>query len=143
METIERASDTTRSTRSTVLLGALPAADHPATPTAARTVLLTGFEAYGNTPVNPAESVVRALDHTAIDDATVAGIVVPNTFFECIDVVAAAIVEEDPEVVLMMGEFGGRSMITVERFAENFNDSTRYDLVDNEGAADARGGCTR
>ena len=25
-------------------------------------VLLTGFEAYGSTPVNPAESVARALD---------------------------------------------------------------------------------
>ena len=28
------------------------------------TVLLTGFEAFGNTPINPAESVTRLLDGT-------------------------------------------------------------------------------
>lgn len=29
-------------------------------------VLLTGFEAYGYTPVNPAESVARALDGAVV-----------------------------------------------------------------------------
>lgn len=59
----------------------------------------------------------------------------PNTFFECIEVVAAAIAEHEPEVVVMMGEFGGRSMVTLERFGLNFNDSTRYDLLDNAGVS--------
>ena len=97
------------------------------------TVLLTGFEAFGNTPVNPAEGVARALGDTRIDDAKVVGLVVPNTFFECIEVVCSAIRELQPEVVVMLGEFGGRATITVERIAQNFNDSTRYQLVDNRG----------
>ena len=97
------------------------------------TVLLTGFEAFGNTPVNPAESVVRALDGTRIDGARVIGRVVPNVFFECIDVVCSAIDSLQPEIVIMTGEFGGRAMVTVERIAQNLNDSTRYQLCDNRG----------
>jgi pyroglutamyl-peptidase len=34
-----------------------------------------------------------------------------------------------------LGEYGGRAMITVERIAQNLNDATRYQLVDNEGCA--------
>ena len=32
-----------------------------------------------------------------------------------------------------MGEYGGRAAITVERIAQNLNDSTRYQLSDNHG----------
>jgi len=98
-------------------------------------ILLTGFEAFGNTPVNPAESVTRALDGTRIDGAPVTGIVVPNNFFECIDVVRTAIENARPELVVMMGEYGGRALITVERIAQNYNDSTRYQLKDNRGVS--------
>lgn len=97
------------------------------------TVLLTGFEAFGNTPVNPAEAVARALDGHAIGHAKVVGRVVPNVFFECIDFVSAAIEETRPGLVVMMGEYGGRATITVERIAQNLNDSTRYRLADNRG----------
>ena len=39
------------------------------------------------------------------------------------------------DAVVMMGEFGGRATITVERFALNFNDATRYGLKDNAGVS--------
>lgn len=98
-------------------------------------VLITGFEAYGHTPHNPAESVARMLDGKRIGGSEVAGRVVPNDFFECIEFVRDSIAELDPEVVVMMGEYGGRAVITVERIAQNLNDSTRYGLADNEGCA--------
>ena len=97
------------------------------------TVLVTGFEAFGDTPVNPAEQVARRLDGVAIADAKVVARVVPNTFFKCIDVVRAAIEEVRPETVVMMGEYGGRAMLTVERIAQNLNDCARYQLRDNAG----------
>lgn len=100
-----------------------------------KTVLLTGFEAFGNTPVNPAESVTRALNGIQTGDAEIRGIVVPNNFFESIDVVCNAIADFKPCLVVMMGEYGGRATITVERIAQNFNDSTRYQLEDNRGVA--------
>ncbi len=97
------------------------------------TVLLTGFEAFGHTPVNPAELVARRLDGAEIAGATVVARVVPNTFFRCIDGVRAAMEAVQPEIVLMMGEYGGRSMLTVERIAQNLNDCVRYRLRDNAG----------
>jgi pyroglutamyl-peptidase len=99
------------------------------------TVLLTGFEAFGNTPINPAESVTRALDGTRLNDSKIVGRVVPNVFFECIDVVRASIEELQPELVIMLGEYGGRATITVERISQNLNDSTRYQLSDNRGCS--------
>jgi pyroglutamyl-peptidase len=95
-------------------------------------VLLTGFEAYGHTPINPAEQVARALDGTRINDATIVARVIPNIFFKAIEVVRAAIEEIHPEIVVMLGEYGGRAVITVERIAHNLNDSTRYRLADND-----------
>lgn len=97
-------------------------------------VLLTGFEAFGTTPVNPAERVARRLDGESIGGAKIVARIVPNTFFVCIDVVKAAIAEIRPDAVVMMGEYGGRSMITVERMAQNLNDNARYGLRDNAGA---------
>ena len=98
-----------------------------------RRVLLTGFEAFGTTPVNPAEQVARHLDGEQIEGAQILSRTVPNTFFTCIEVVRAAIEEVQPDVVVMMGEYGGRAMITVERIAQNLNDGTRYGLHDNAG----------
>lgn len=99
------------------------------------TVLLTGFEAFGNTPINPAERVVRILDGASIAGATVIGRIVPSKFFKSIDAVKAAMDEVKPDIVIMMGEYGGRATVTVERLAHNLNDSTRYGLADNEGCA--------
>ncbi len=96
-------------------------------------VLLTGYEPFGTTPINPAELVARALDGETIADAKVVSRILPSTFFESIETVAAAIEAESPDLVIMMGEYGGRATITVERIAQNFNDSTRYGLVDNRG----------
>jgi len=98
-----------------------------------KTILLTGFEAFGNTPVNPAEQVARHLDGESIEGARIVSRIIPNTFFVCIDAVKEALRETEADAVVMMGEFGGRATITAERIALNINDSTRYGLKDNAG----------
>ncbi|WP_170758796.1 pyroglutamyl-peptidase I [Ruegeria lacuscaerulensis] len=98
-----------------------------------QTVLLTGFEAYGTTPINPAEQVAKLLDGETVGGSRLVSKIVPNTFFKCIDFVQDAITEVQPDAVVMMGEYGGRSMITVERIAQNLNDDARYGLKDNDG----------
>jgi len=84
--------------------------------------------------VNPAETVAWLLDREVIAEAEVTSRIIPDSFFECIEVVKAAIAEEEPVAVVIMGEFGGRSMVTAERIAQNLNDSARYGgLRDNAG----------
>ena len=100
-----------------------------------KTILLTGFEAFGTTPVNPAEKVARHLDGETVEGARIVSSVIPNTFFVCIDAVKSAMAQSGADAVVMMGEFGGRATITVERFALNFNDATRYGLKDNAGVS--------
>jgi pyroglutamyl-peptidase len=109
-------------------------------------ILITGFEHYGNTETNPAQKVVERLESLVLagqrldpNFQLVKGVkklvtlVVPNNFFESIDVVRTRIEEACPDVVIMLGEYPGRAMITLERFATNFNDSSRYGLKDNKG----------
>lgn len=93
--------------------------------------LVTGFGPFGNTPVNPAQLVAEALDGQTIAGATVVARIVPNVFWDSEAV--AAVDEIEPDLVVMLGEYGGRSMITVERLAQNLNDSARYGLADNAG----------
>jgi|GEM_PF-325078 len=102
---------------------------------AMKKVLLTGFGAYGNTPINPAKAVAEVLDGQSLDDGSVVSHIVPALFFKSIESVASAITEFEPNVVVMLGEYGGRAMVTVERLAHNFNDATRYGLADNDGYA--------
>ncbi|QDT81715.1 MULTISPECIES: pyroglutamyl-peptidase I [Gimesia] len=98
-------------------------------------VLLTGFDTFGAIPVNPAGKVARSLDGKKINGATVIARIAPGVFFKSIDFVKSAISEVKPDIVIMLGEYGGRSMISVERIANNLNDSTRYGLTDNEGGS--------
>lgn len=99
------------------------------------TVLVTGFGPYGNTPTNPAQLVAELLDGKRVDGARLVGRVVPCVYFEAIQAAVTAIEETDPAVVVMLGEFGGRAMLTVERIAQNLNDASRYGLADNAGHA--------
>jgi len=96
-------------------------------------VLVTGFGPFGNTPVNPAKFVAEALDGEVIAGIPVTGRIVPNVFWESITAAVAAVDEVGADLIVMLGEYGGRSMITVERVAQNINDSARYGLADNAG----------
>lgn len=96
-------------------------------------VLITGFGPYANTPTNPAQLVAEKLNGASIAGAQVTSCIVPCTYFRSIEAAAKAIDELKPQLVIMLGEYGGRAMITVERIAQNFNDAARYGLQDNEG----------
>lgn len=96
-------------------------------------VLVTGFGPYGVTPVNPAQLTAEELDGRTIAGATVISRIVPNTFFESIAAAQQAIAEIEPALVIMLDEYPGRSMITVERLAQNVNDCGRYGLADCAG----------
>jgi pyroglutamyl-peptidase len=98
-------------------------------------LLLTGFEPYGTTLLNPAEQVAIALNGEIISEIEVISTIVPNTFFKSITHVKERMLDQKVDYVLMMGEYVGRAMITFERFAHRLIDSSRYQLADNDGVS--------
>lgn len=96
-------------------------------------VLLTGFEPFGDTPRNPAQAVVELLDATSVRGIPIHGLIVENTFDTSVATVCSEIERLSPRAVVMMGEYGGRAVVTVERIATNWDDSARYGFCDNAG----------
>lgn len=96
-------------------------------------VLVTGFGPYAMAPVNPAQLTAEALDGRTIAGASVVSRIVPGAYFEAVAATVAAVEQEHPDVLIMLGEFGGRAVITVERLAQNLNDCARYGVADTAG----------
>ncbi len=90
-------------------------------------ILLTAFDPFGGEKVNPALEAVKLVQVTS---AAVEKLEVPTVFYKSIDRVAERIREINPDVVLAIGQAGGRFDITVERVAINTDDAR---IPDNEG----------
>jgi pyroglutamyl-peptidase len=97
-------------------------------------VLLSGFGDWAGSCANPAKAVAEALDGASLPGATVRSVIAPSIFGEMVGAVTCEIDRISPDIVIMMGEFGGRSMLTVERLAQNLIDATRYDMGDESGS---------
>ncbi|MGN1402295.1 MAG: pyroglutamyl-peptidase I [Bacillus sp. (in: firmicutes)] len=92
-------------------------------------VLLTGFDAFGGEPVNPAEEAVKMVsDH--INGAEIIKIIIPTVQTKSVQAIEKAIEEHNPDIVISIGQAGGRFDITPERVAINIDD---YRIKDNEG----------
>lgn len=92
-------------------------------------ILLTAFEPFGGDTVNPAQEAV-ALVSDCIAGADIVKIGVPVVFGKSVAVVAEAMERERPDVVLCIGQAGGRFGLTPERVAINIDDAR---IPDNEG----------
>ena len=91
-------------------------------------VLLTGFEPFGGETVNPSWQAVEAVARDWAGPETVIAVQLPVVFDESID---RAIAEHRPDLVISVGQAGGRSAIEVERVAINVQDAR---IPDNAGA---------
>ena len=90
------------------------------------TILVTGFQPFGGEKINPAWEAVRALPDT-IAGANVVKLEIPVVFDSGADAVSAAI---DPDIVLCVGQAGGRAKITPEFVGINYRDAR---IPDNDG----------
>ncbi len=82
-------------------------------------VLVTGYEPFGGSDVNPSAEIARSLDGREVEGAAVVGRVLPVRWFEAIRVAAAAAAEADAEAVVMFGQAGGRAAMAIERIGIN------------------------
>ena len=93
-------------------------------------VLLTGFDPFDREALNPSWEAVRALDGWRCGRAIVHARQMPCVFGQAIETLAAAMDELQPELVLCIGQAGGRAEITPERVAINIDDGR---IADNAG----------
>lgn len=96
----------------------------------AKHVLITGFEPFGGEKVNPSELVARSLDGRLIAGRLVVTRVLPVETRNVRERLDRAIQEENPDIVVCMGQAGGRPGIALERVAINVLD---FDQADNVG----------
>ncbi len=96
-----------------------------------RAVLVTGFEPFGGDGINASALAVQALAGRRIGGRRIVVELLPVVFGAAADALRRAIRRVRPELVLCVGEAGGRAEIGVERVAINVDDAR---IADNEGA---------
>ena len=91
--------------------------------------MVTGFAPFGGEPINPAIESVRLLPDT-IEGAEIIKLEIPTVAHKSLQVIRKAIQKYDPDMILSVGQAGGRSDLTVERVGINMDD---FRIKDNEG----------
>ena len=94
-----------------------------------RNLLITGFDPFGGESVNPSWLAVSRLPEK-IGAYTVHKMEIPTVFGEAAAKVLEKAVEIQPELILCVGQAGGRSAVTPERIAVNIRDAR---IADNAG----------
>lgn len=86
------------------------------------TLLLTGYEPFGDHDRNPSAKVARKLDGETVSGREVVGRVLPVEFGRASDDMEALIEEYDPVAIAATGLAAGRAAISVERVGINVAD---------------------
>lgn len=95
-----------------------------------KTILLTGFEPFNKARVNPSWEAVKGLKGWRGEDFVVEVRQLPCVFGMANRVMAGLLEELKPDVVIAVGQAGGRPELSVERVAINVDDAS---ITDNEG----------
>ncbi len=93
-------------------------------------LLLTGFEPFGGSKVNPSEQVVLTLAHDGIAAVDLRAAILPVDRTQSPAKLIAAVEEFAPDAILCLGEASRRMAISIERVAINLMD---YRIADNGG----------
>ena len=92
--------------------------------------LLTGFEPFGQSHINPSEQVVQALANRQFEGFEVATAVLPVHRFHGPQTLLTLVQQTQPDAVICLGEAGGRTAVSLERVAINLLD---FSIADNDG----------
>ena len=92
-------------------------------------ILVTGFDPFGGEKVNPALEAVKSLP-SVIHGAEIRWVEIPTVFYQSAEILETEIVRYQPDVVLCIGQAGGRASLTPERVAINQDDAR---IPDNQG----------
>lgn len=94
-------------------------------------ILVTAFDPFGGEPVNPALEAVKLLPDE-IEGAEIHKLEIPTVFQKSADVLEKEVARVQPDVILAVGQAGGRFAITPERIAINVDDARIPDNENNQ-----------
>jgi pyroglutamyl-peptidase len=94
---------------------------------AARTILVTGFEPFGGEAVNASWEAAQKLEGWRHGDAVAAARLLPCAYEASVKKLVDAIETLRPDALLMTGQAARRGVVCVERFAHNLDDATAPD----------------
>ena len=92
-------------------------------------LIITGFDPFGGESINPAWEAVKRLPDT-LSGYRLTRMEIPTVFGKAAQTVLAAAEADPADVILCVGQAGGRAAVTPERIAINLNDAR---ITDNEG----------
>ena len=92
-------------------------------------ILVTGFDPFGGETVNPAYEAVKMLPEQ-IAGAEIIKLEIPTVFSKSSVAVEEGIQKYNPDIVINVGQAGGRSHMTIEQVAINLADAR---IPDNAG----------
>jgi pyroglutamyl-peptidase len=95
----------------------------------AKSVLVTGFEPFGGDKVNPSEIVARSMEGRLIAGRPISTHVFPVETRTLRERFEALLVGDLPDLIVALGQSGGRASIALERVAVNVLDFTSADNV--------------
>lgn len=92
-------------------------------------LLITGFDPFGGAQINPAWEAVKKLPDR-VGDFELHKLEIPTVFGTAAEKVLEMAKEFQPDVILCVGQAGGRAAVTPERIAVNIRDAK---IPDNAG----------
>lgn len=93
-------------------------------------ILLTGFDPFNGAQVNPSWQAVQALHNRQIGGRRVVAAQLPTVFGDSLRVLDTLLDQLRPELVICVGQAGGRRALSLERVAINVDDAP---IPDNAG----------
>lgn len=94
-------------------------------------LLITGFDAFGGSQLNPSWLAVRALPEK-IGAFEIRKLQIPTIFGKAAALILDEAREFRPDVILCIGQAGGRDAVTPERIAVNIRDARIPDNAGNQ-----------
>jgi pyroglutamyl-peptidase len=91
--------------------------------------LVTGFDAFGGDKINPSSAALERLKRK-VGKLSVQTAILPTSFARSAITLRGAIHEAQPDIVLCVGQAGGRHELSLERVAINVQDAR---IADNDG----------
>ena len=92
-------------------------------------ILITGFDPFDKDTINPSWEIVKSLP-PVIEDVQIIKSEIPTVFIESRLKLIELMDRHSPDVVIAVGQAGGRDVISVERVAINIDDAR---IADNRG----------